>query len=163
MLDGYSEEIMNLFKWLSAPLVMILGQYAGAQAQAYPHQPIRLVIPLAPGGGAALVGGAVANRLSEALKQPVVIEHRTGGAGAAGSEFVAKAAPDGHTLLLGQLAWISIYPALHAKPAYDPLRDFAPISRLVFVAQILLVHPSLPVKSLKEYRPSMRCRMWWGI
>jgi tripartite-type tricarboxylate transporter receptor subunit TctC len=139
---------MKLVALAGASLMMVLAQLAGAQA--YPNKPIRLVIPLAPGGGAALVGGAIAKKLTEALKQPVVVEFRPGGAGAVGSELIAKAAPDGYSLLLGQLAWISIYPALHAKPAYDPLRDFAPISRLVVVTQILVVHPSLPVKSLKE-------------
>ncbi|MBI2295487.1 MAG: tripartite tricarboxylate transporter substrate binding protein, partial [Betaproteobacteria bacterium] len=80
----------------------------------------------------------------------VVVEFRPGGTGAVGSELIAKSSPDGYSLLQGQLGWLSVYPALHTKPAYDPLRDFAPISRLVFVTQILLVHPSLPVKSLKE-------------
>ena len=121
-----------------------------AAAQAYPSKPIRWVIPLAPGGGAELVGSAVAKKLTEAIKQPVVIEHRPGSAGAVGTELIAKASPDGYSLLQGQLAQMSIYPALHTKPAYDSIRDFAPISRLVFVTQILVVHPSLPVKSVKE-------------
>jgi tripartite-type tricarboxylate transporter receptor subunit TctC len=78
------------------------------------------------------------------------VEFRPGGAGALGSELIAKAAPDGYSLLQGQLAWISIYPALHEKPTYEPLRDFAPISRLVFVTQLLVVHPSLPVRSVQQ-------------
>ena len=139
---------MKRIAWASASLMMVLAQLAGAQT--YPNKPIGLVVPLAPGGGAALVGGAIAKKLTEALKQPVVVEFRPGSAGAVGSELIAKATPDGYSLLLGQLAWISIYPALNAKPVYDPLRDFAPISRLVFVTQILVVHPSLPVKSLKD-------------
>ena len=139
---------MKLVSWAGASLIVVLAQLAGAQA--YPNKPIRWVLPLAPGGGAEIVGTTVAKKLTEALKQPVVVEFRPGGTGAVGSELIAKAAPDGYSLLQGQLAWISIYPALHGKPAYDPLRDFAPISRLVFVTQILLVHPSLPVKSVKE-------------
>jgi len=139
---------MKLVSWAGASLIMVLAQLASAQA--YPNKPIRWVLPLAPGGGAEIVGTTIAKKLTEALKQPVVVEFRPGGTGAVGSELIAKAAPDGYSLLQGQLAWISIYPALHAKPAYDPLRDFAPISRLVFVTQILLVHPSLPVKSVKE-------------
>jgi tripartite-type tricarboxylate transporter receptor subunit TctC len=139
---------MKLATWAAASLMMVVAQLAGAQA--YPNKPIRWVIPLAPGGGAELAGSTVAKKLTEALKQPVVIEFRPGGSGVVGSELIAKAAPDGYSLLQGQLAWISIYPALHAKPAYDPLRDLAPISRLVFVTQVLLVHPSLPVKSVKE-------------
>jgi tripartite-type tricarboxylate transporter receptor subunit TctC len=139
---------MKLVAWAGASLMMVLAQLVSAQT--YPDKPIRLVVPLAPGGGAGLVGGAIAKRLTEALKQPVAVEFRPGGAGAAGSELIAKAAPDGYSLLLGQLAWISIYPASNTKPVYDPLRDFAPISRLVFVTQILVVHPPLPVKSLKE-------------
>ena len=139
---------MKPVTWAGAPLMMVLAQLAGAQD--YPNKPVRWVIPFALGGGAEFVGNTVAKKLTEALKQPVVVEHRPGGAGTAGAEFVAKASPDGYSLLQGQLAPISIYPALHAKPAYDPLRDFAPISRLVFVTQILVVHPSLPVKSVKE-------------
>ena len=142
------EGIMKPVTWAGASLMMVLAQLAGAQD--YPNKPVRWVIPFALGGGAEFVGNTVAKKLTEALKQPVVVEHRPGGAGTAGAELVAKASPDGYSLLQGQLAPISIYPALHAKPAYDPLRDFAPISRLVFVAQFLVVHPSLPVKSLKE-------------
>ena len=138
--------ISGLLLGLSA--LLSLGSPA-AQA-AYPEKPIRWVIPLAPGGGAELVGNIVTKKLTEALKQPVVVEFRPGGAGVVGSELIVRAAPDGYSLLQGQLAWISIYPALNVKPAYDPLRDLAPISRLVFVTQVLLVHPSLPVKSLKE-------------
>lgn len=139
---------MKFVACAGASLMVVLAQVAGAQA--YPNKPIRWVIPLPPGGGAEIVGTTVAKKLTEALKQPVVVEFRPGGTGAVGSELIAKAAPDGYSLLQGQLAWISIYPALHAKPAYNPLQDFAPVSRLVFVTQILLVHPSLPVKSLKE-------------
>lgn len=128
--------------------MLAFAQLAGAQA--YPNKPIRWVIPLSPGGGSEFVGSTVAKKLTEALKQPVVVEHRPGGTGAVGTELIAKASPDGYSLLQGQLAQMSIYPALHAKPLYDPLRDFAPISRLVFVTQILVVHPSLPVKSVKE-------------
>ncbi|MBI2359416.1 MAG: tripartite tricarboxylate transporter substrate binding protein [Deltaproteobacteria bacterium] len=139
---------MKLVTWAGASLMVVLAQLAGAQA--YPNKPIRWVVPFPPGGGAEFVGSTVAKKLTEALKQPVVIELRPGGAGAVGAELIAKASPDGYSLLQGQLAPMSIYPALHAKPAYDPNRDFAPISRLVLVAQLLVVHPSLPVKSLKE-------------
>ncbi len=139
---------MKLVTCAGASLMVVLAQLAGAQA--YPNKPIRWIIPLAPGGGAEIVGNAVAKKLTEALKQPVVVEHRPGGAGAVGSELIAKASPDGYSLLQGQLAPMSIYPALHAKPSYDTLRDFDPISMLAFVTQILVVHPSLPVKSVKE-------------
>ena len=139
---------MKLVTWAGASLMMVLAQLAGAQA--YPNKPIRWVIPFPPGGGAEFLGSTVAKKLTEALKQPVVVELRPGSAGTAGTELIAKALPDGYSLLQGQLAPMSIYPALHAKPAYDPLRDFAPISRLAFVTQILVVHPSLPVKSVKE-------------
>jgi tripartite-type tricarboxylate transporter receptor subunit TctC len=139
---------MKLVTWVGASLMMVLAQFAGAQD--YPNKPIRWVVPFPAGGGAELIGSTVTKKLTEALKQPVVVELRPGGAGAVGTEFIAKASPDGYSLLQGQLAPMSIYPALHAKPAYDPIRDFTPISRLVFVTQILVVHPSLPVNSLKE-------------
>ena len=131
-------------------LALLSAGIADAQTN-YPEKPIRWVLPLAPGGGAEIVGTTVASKLTKALKQPVVVEFRPGGAGAVGSELIARASPDGYSLLQGQLAWISIYPALHVKPAYEPLRDFVPISRLAFVTQILLVHPSLPVKSVKKF------------
>jgi tripartite-type tricarboxylate transporter receptor subunit TctC len=144
--------VMATFNWsgLTFGVLTLLIMGNSAAQTTYPEKPIRWVLPIAPGGGAEIVGTTVATKLTESLKQPVVVEFRPGGAGAVGSELIAKAAPDGYSLLQGQLAWISIYPALHAKPAYVPLRDFAPISRLVFVTQILLVHPSLPVTSVKE-------------
>jgi tripartite-type tricarboxylate transporter receptor subunit TctC len=139
---------MKLVTWAAASLMVVLPQLAAAQA--YPNKPIRWVVPFPPGGGAEFVGSTVAKKLTQALKQPVVIDLRPGGAGAVGAELIAKAAPDGYSLLQGQLAPMSIYPALHAKPAYDSTRDFAAISRIVFVAQFLVTHPSLPVKSVKE-------------
>ena len=139
---------MKIVIWAGGLLMLILAQLAGAQA--YPNKPIRWVVPFPAGGGAEFVGNTVAKKLTEALKQPVVVELRAGSAGTAGTELIAKAPPDGYSLLQGQLAPMSIYPALHAKPSYDPIRDFAPISRLVFVTQILVVHPSLPVRSVKE-------------
>ena len=141
---------MTRISGLMLGLLALLSVGSPAAQAAYPEKPIRWVIPLAPGGGAELVGNIVTKKLTEALKQPVVVEFRPGGAGVVGSELIVRAAPDGYSLLQGQLAWISIYPALNVKPAYDPLRDLAPISRLVFVTQVLLVHPSLPVRSLKE-------------
>jgi tripartite-type tricarboxylate transporter receptor subunit TctC len=133
---------------LAAILMLVVAQFAGAQA--YPTKPIRWVVTFPAGGGAEFVGTTLAKTLTEALKQPVLVELRPGGSGAVGTEHVAKASPDGYTLLQGQVAPMSIFPALHAKPAYDASRDFAPISRLVIVAQFLVTHPSFPVKSVKE-------------
>jgi tripartite-type tricarboxylate transporter receptor subunit TctC len=148
---GSPQSRSSQFSALTFGLLALLSAGVADAQKSYPEKPIRWVLPLAPGGGAELVGTTVANQLTKSLRQPVVVEFRPGGAGAVGSELIAKASPDGYSLLQGQLAWISIYPALHAKPMYDPLHDFAPISRLAFVTQILLVHPSLPVKSVKEF------------
>lgn len=139
---------MKIVTGMSALLLLAFAQAAGAQA--YPNKPIRFVVPFPTGGGGDYIGTTVAKRLTEALKQPVVVENRGGGAGVPGTEIVAKASPDGFTLLLGQIGPMSLYPALAAKPAYDPVRDFTAISRLAVLTQFLVAHPSLPAGTVQE-------------
>jgi tripartite-type tricarboxylate transporter receptor subunit TctC len=119
------------------------------QAQTYPNRPVRLVVPYVPGGGTDFTARVIAPKLSEALGQQVVVENRPGGGTNIGSELVARAAPDGYTLLMAGAA-NAINMSLYARPPYDTVRDFAPVSLSVKGANVLLVHPSLPVKSLKE-------------
>ncbi|MCC6534229.1 MAG: tripartite tricarboxylate transporter substrate binding protein [Burkholderiales bacterium] len=120
------------------------------QAQSYPVKPVRLVIPFAAGGGTDLVARAIAQRLSESIGQPVIAENRAGAGGVIGAEHVAKAAPDGYTLLLGSPGPLTINPNLRSKVPYEALKDFAPITLATISPFVLVVHPSVPAKSVKD-------------
>ncbi len=120
-----------------------------ATAQNYPAKPIRIVVPLAAGGPGDVLARAVGQKLSESAGQPVVVDNRPGANTNVGNEFVAKAPPDGYTLL-ATASTLTINPALYPKLPYDAIRDFAPISLIGSAPLILVVHPSLPVKSVKE-------------
>ena len=122
----------------------------GAAAQGYPAKPVRLIVPYPPGGPTDFVGRAMGQKISEAWGQQIVVENRAGAASAIGTEIAARSAPDGYTVLLGTSAGLCINPALGGKQLYDAERDFAPISRLVINPQMLVVHPSLPVYSVKS-------------
>ena len=136
---------------ITRTVFVIAAMLAGATAfaQNYPTRAVRLVVPYVPGGGTDFTARVIAPRLSEALGQQVVVENRPGGGTNIGSDLVAKAAPDGYTLLMAGAA-NAINMSLYAKLPYDTLRDFAPVSLSVKGANVLLVHPSLPVKNLKE-------------
>jgi tripartite-type tricarboxylate transporter receptor subunit TctC len=123
---------------------------AHAVAQTYPTKPIRVVVPFPPGGAVDFYARVVQQPLSEMLGQPVVIDNKSGASGMVGAEAVAKAAPDGYTLLLGNIASLAIDVGIYPKMAYDPLKDFTPIIRTVDVNYVLVVHPSLPVKTVPE-------------
>ena len=125
----------------------------GAQAQSaanFPSKPIRLVIPYPPGGGTDTIGRPLAQRLGENLKQQVIFDNRGGAGGNIGMEIVAKAPPDGHTIVFALTAQLAVNPSLFKKLPYDPIKDFEPITLLATGPYILIVHPSLPVKSVKE-------------
>lgn len=121
----------------------------GHAATLYPNHPIRLVVPFAAGGGTDLFGRVVAEKLTKILGESVIVENRTGAGGNIGAGFVAKAAPDGYTLLVGHTGTLAINPNLYAKIPYDPLRDFSPISVIGVSALVLVVPPTLPAQSLK--------------
>lgn len=127
-------------------------------AQPYPIKPIRYIIPFPPGGGQDLVGRALAPRLSEAMGQQVLIDNRPGGGTILGAELAARSAPDGYTIFMGSNTSLSINPVLHAKLPYDALRDFAPITRIATAANMLVVHPSLPVRSVREFTTFAKAR-----
>jgi len=120
-------------------------------AQNYPARPLRLIVPTAPGGGTDFTGRLVAAKLSETMGQQVVVENRGGGGGSVGADNAAKATPDGYTLLLGSIATHAVNPALYKKLPYDHLKDFAPVSLIGTVPNALVVHPSVPVKSMQEF------------
>jgi tripartite-type tricarboxylate transporter receptor subunit TctC len=121
-----------------------------ARADDYPNHPIRLIVPFAAGGAADAVGRIVGKKIGEALGQPIVVEDRGGAGGIIGAEIVKNADPDGYTLLLGQSGPISINPGIYAKLSYDPEKDFAPISMTTAYPYVLVVNPSLGVKTVAE-------------
>jgi tripartite-type tricarboxylate transporter receptor subunit TctC len=123
--------------------------FSGAAEQPYPTRPIRIIVPQSAGGSTDLVARAVAQRLTEALKENVVVDNRPGAGSLHGTDLVAKSAPDGQTLLV-VAASFTINPSLRKTLPFDPVRDFAPISQLVSLPHILVVHPTVPVKSVKE-------------
>ena len=129
----------------------------GVLAQGYPVKPIRVVVPFAPGGATDITGRTVGARMSDALKQTVVVDNRSGGGGVIGADLVAKAPPDGYTVLLGTPAEIAILPHMQKLP-YDPLRDLAPVSLATASPLILVVHPSLPAKTVKELIALIKAR-----
>ena len=128
-----------------------------AQAQQYPSRPIRLVVPFAPGGALDVVGRIVGHRLSEALGQPVVVDNRGGAGGTIGADIVAKAPADGHTLLIASVG-LAVNAVLYPKLPYDTLKDLAPVTMLGEQPNIVVVHPSLPVKSIGELLALARAR-----
>jgi tripartite-type tricarboxylate transporter receptor subunit TctC len=130
-----------------AALALVAAQSA---AQPYPNRPIRLIVPAAPGGGTDITARSFVPALQENLGQPVVIENRGGAGGAIGSDVVAKAAPDGYTLLMCYVSHAT-NPTLSEKLPYDTLRDFVPITLLSHEPTLLVTHPSFPAKSLQEF------------
>ena len=121
-----------------------------AAAQSYPAKPIRVVAPFPPGGGTDLFARAVAQKLTLVWGQQVVVDNRSGAGGMIGSEIVARAIPDGYTLLITSSSTHAISPHLTRKPLYDPLRDFTPVMLIASAPNVLVVHPSVPARSVKE-------------
>ena len=115
----------------------------------YPNRPVRVIVPSSPGGGTDILTRLLTPQLSERLGQQVVVDNRAGAGSIIGNEIVARSPPDGYTLLMG-ISTLAILPAMHKKLSYDALRDFAPITQAIAAPNILVVHPSLPVKSVKE-------------
>jgi tripartite-type tricarboxylate transporter receptor subunit TctC len=136
----------------------LLATSASAVAQqAYPSKPIRLVVPFAPGGGNDFLARVVGQKLGERLGQPFIIDNRAGAGGILATELVAKAAPDGYTLLLGFIGPFAIIPHVE-KIAYNPVRDFTAASLLASSYHVMVVHPSLPVRTVKELIALARAR-----
>jgi tripartite-type tricarboxylate transporter receptor subunit TctC len=123
---------------------------ACALAQPYPQRPIRLVIPFAPGGNADTLCRTSSQKVSESIGQQIVIDNRSGANGNIGMELVARATPDGYTIVLGYIANLAIAPSLVAKLPFDPIRDFAPITQLASSPNIIVVHSAVPARNMKE-------------
>lgn len=123
---------------------------AAVQAQAWPSKPIHLVVPFAPGGTSDILGRAIAQKLQDAWGQAVVIDNVPGAGGSLGADRVAKAAPDGYTLLMAHIGNLAVAPAIYPKLPYDPVKSFAPVAWVASVPNVLVVHPSVPAKNLQE-------------
>jgi tripartite-type tricarboxylate transporter receptor subunit TctC len=140
------------FRRALAPLVLALalsgGTAGSAVAQAYPTKPVRVVVPYPAGGPVDILGRLIAQRLTESFGQPFVVDNRAGASGNIGSEFVAKSAPDGYTLVVGNNATHATNESLYPNLPYATLRDFAPIALVATVTNIVVVYPSLPVTSI---------------
>ena len=124
---------------------------APAAAQEYPVKTIRMVVPFAPGGTSDIIGRTLGQKLNEAWKQPVVMDNRVGVAGSLGAADAAKAPPDGYTLLVGNVGPVAINNSVYKSTGYEPLRDFTPVILAVTAPQIVVVHPSVPAKNMKEF------------
>src|SRR2546423_11584020 len=123
---------------------------SAAIAQSFPSKPIRVIIPFVAGGSSDIVGRAIGSKFSELLGQPAVVENKPGANGAIAAEFVAKADPDGHTILVGSIGVFSINAALYKDLRYHPLRDFAPVTLAVTTPNVLITKPTLAAKTVRQ-------------
>ncbi|MBM3358162.1 MAG: tripartite tricarboxylate transporter substrate binding protein [Betaproteobacteria bacterium] len=149
-------QLRNASGLLCAALIAAAGGEALAQA-GYPARPVRIIVPSSAGGGTDIIARIITPKLSERLGQQVVVDNRPGAGSIIGNEIAAKSPPDGYTLLMA-ISTIAIHPSSHKKLPYDALRDFAPVTQTVSAPNILVVHPSLPVKSVKELISLARAR-----
>jgi tripartite-type tricarboxylate transporter receptor subunit TctC len=144
-----SRNVTNGAALAAAAVLATLSQFATAQGAPYPLRPIRVIVPSSPGGGLDIVARAVGQQLSAAWGQSVVIDNRAGAGGTIGPDIVAKAPPDGHTLLIVS-ATFAVNPSVYPKLPYDSLKDFTPVILATTQPQVLAVHPSVAARSIKE-------------
>lgn len=138
-----------MIRWIAAALAALVS--LGALAQGYPTKPIRLVVPFAPGGSSSIVARAVAVEMEKALGQTIVIENKGGGGGNLAMQDVARADPDGYTLIIGHIGSFALNPYMYDSLPFDTNRDFAAVSLLAKVPSIFVVHESVPAKDLREF------------
>ena len=129
-----------------------------AAGQAYPSKAIRVVVPFAPGGTSDIIGRTLGQRLSDAWMQPVIMDNRAGVAGSLGAAIAAKSPPDGYTLLVGNVGPVAVNPQIYKAVEYDSIKDFTSITLAVTAPQIVVVHPSVPAKSFKEFNTLVRAQ-----
>ena len=134
---------------LAAALTACLG-YPALAADQYPSRPITIVVPFPPGGANDLLARLAGDKMSQLLHEPVIVENKAGAGGNIGSRYVAKAAPDGYTILLGFSGTLGINPSMYSNLGYDPAKDLTPIGTIATAAAVLVVYPGLPIKTLKE-------------
>lgn len=143
--------------YLLVAAALVTAYSANLSGQTYPSKPIRIVVPLVPGGNLDIVARALAQRLGEGLGQQIIVENRPGASSLVGTQVVAKSAADGYTLLAMANTFTAV-PAVIANPGYDPVKDFAGVTMTCKVAQVLVINPSLPVTSVKELIALARAR-----
>jgi tripartite-type tricarboxylate transporter receptor subunit TctC len=136
--------------WMLLEALIVLAMAGSAAAQTYPVKPVRLIVPSGPGAPTDIRGRWLAEQLSPALGHTVIVDNKGGAGGIIGTEAGARSAPDGYTILLVHQGTVAINPYLYERLGYDPLKDFAPVSRLVVSALLLAVHPDSPLKSVSE-------------
>ena len=141
---------MDRLQRLAFAALSALAMAGAFAADDYPTRPIRMIVGFAPGGGTDLTARPIAQKLSELLKQQVIVENRPGAAGNIATEQVARAAPDGYTLLMGTIAALAINPSLYGNLKYDPETDFAPVIQVVDATNVLVLHPSVRADSVRE-------------
>jgi len=148
-----------LIGWLAVDgcVALLLAASAVAHAQGYPSRPVRLIVPTSPGGGTDISARMLAPKLSEYLGQQIVVDNRPGASTMIGVELVARAAPDGYTLLMG-ISSLAIAPYIQTKVPYDAVKDFAPVSQVVVLSNLMVSHPSLPARAVKELVAFARTR-----
>ena len=140
-----------MFSLIRFASLFVLAVAAGhASAQAYPGKAVRMIVPFPPGAGVDIVTRAVVGRFAEALGQQVIVDNRAGAGGIVGAELAAKAPPDGYSLFMATAGILTVIPHMQAKLPYSVERDFAPVSLVASVPSVLVVHPSMPVKSVKD-------------
>lgn len=142
------------------PVVLALGLLLAAPhavAQTYPQKPVRLVVPYPPGGGTDIIARIVGQKVSDSLGQQIIIDNRGGAGGTIGTEVVAKSAPDGYTILMAPTSHV-INPSIYAKLPYDTVKDFAPITLAASATILLVVHPSIPARTVKELMAFAKAR-----
>ena len=140
----------QFFRALFILIAMVLLAPVVMAQQAYPNKPVRIIVPYPPGGTADIIGRTIAEKLGVLWGQSVIVENRAGAGGTIGVDAVAKAAPDGYTMVLGVTGPLTIAPSINAQLAYDPLRDLVPITLVAAVPSLIAIHPSVPARDLKE-------------
>src|SRR5690242_8719582 len=145
--DGRVMKSLKRFFFCLVPCALCLGM-AAAHAQPYPSRPVRVIVPLTPGGGVDIIARVIADHYSQVMGQRFIVDNRPGAGGTIGVETVAKAAPDGHTLLVSSSSLVTN--AAIQNQRYDPIRDFQPVTKLTSNSYVVLVTPSLPVASVKD-------------
>jgi tripartite-type tricarboxylate transporter receptor subunit TctC len=143
---------MKRIGWLAAVagIFLVPGLVLNASAQSYPSKPIRIIVPFPPGGATDILARAVGNELTRTWGQAVPIENHGGAGGNIGADMVAKSTPDGYTLVMGTVGTHAINMSLYSKMPYDTVKDFAPVTLVASVPNVLAVHPSLPVKTVQD-------------
>jgi len=137
-------------RWVLGAGVMLCGFVPPSYAQTYPHKPIRLIVPFPPGGGNDVIARVIAQKLTERLGQQVVVDNKAGANGIVGLQALMQAAPDGYTIAVGAAGPMAVNPSLYDKLAYDPVKDFSPITNMVNFPLLLVTNPSVPAKNIPE-------------